>query len=106
MSQKFYNILVSISLPDVYHVTKADQVVVGTHYGCSILVVGSLTRCVLLHSMCNLKAAQMNMECNLICELKLYEFRMGSNAAEATKNICCVKGEGNHSTVIKLSKKF
>ncbi len=34
----------------------------------SIVVVGVLTRCALLHSMCDLKAAQMNVHCGLIWE--------------------------------------
>ena len=38
----------------------------------------------------------------------LYEFELGCNAAEATKNICCAKSEGadDYSTVTRWSKKF
>ena len=38
----------------------------------------------------------------------LYEFKLGHNAAEATKNICCVKGEGtvDYNTVTRWFKKF
>ena len=46
------------------------QVVVG-----SIVVVGALTRCALLHFMCNLKVALMNV----------YECKLPQNAAEVTK---------------------
>ena len=36
----------------------------------------------------------MNMQHSLIRELVLYEFEMGHNAAETSKNICGMKGEG------------
>ena len=37
-----------------------------------------------------------------------YNFELGHNAAEATKNICCAKGRSavGHSTVTKWLKKF
>ena len=38
-------------------------------------------------------AAQMNMHHSLNSELMLYKSELGHNAAEATKNICFVKGE-------------
>ena len=43
----------------------------------------------------------MNMQCSLIQELMFYEFKLGSNAAQATKIICCVKGESavDHNVV-------
>ena len=45
---------------------------------------------------------------SVIQELMLYMFELGYNAAEATKNICCAKGEGtvDHSTVNGWFKKF
>ena len=53
----------------------------------SIVVVGVLTHCVLLHSMCSLKATQINMQhSSLIWELMLYEFELHYNVTEATKN--------------------
>ena len=72
----------------------------------SIVVDGVLTGCTLLHSVCNLKASQMNVLHSLIQEIILYEFKLGHNAAEATKNICCVtKGEGadDYSKIKRLS---
>ena len=60
----------------------------------SIVLVGVLTCCTLLHSMCGLKAAQMNVQCSLFQELILYGFKLGHKAAEAIKNICYAKGEG------------
>ena len=38
----------------------------------------------------------------------LYDFQLGHYAAEATKNICFIKGEVSvgHSTVTRLFKKF
>ena len=44
--------------------------------------------------MYDLKTAQINMLCCLIQELMIYEFELGHNATEATKNICCAKGDG------------
>ena len=72
------------------------------------MVVCVLTFCALLHSMCDLKAPQMNVQHSLIQELLLYEFKLGHNTAEATKNIYCMNGEGivDHSTVTRWLKKF
>ena len=44
--------------------------------------------------MYDFKAAQMNIQCSLIQELMVYEFKLGHDAMETTKKICCVKGEG------------
>ena len=79
----------------MYQVTEVSQDVVGTHRTVvfSIVVVGALTRCKLLHSVCNLKAAQKNVPCGLIWELMLYLFKQGHNASEAAKNVRCSKGE-------------
>ena len=51
--------------------------------------------------MCNLKTLRENKQHSL------YEFELGHNATEATKNIC-VKSEGtvDHSTVTRWIKKF
>ena len=60
------------------------------------------------HSMCDLKVTQMNVQHILIWKLMLYEFERGYNVAEATKNVCCAKGEGaiDHSTVTRWLKKI
>ena len=50
----------------------------------SIVVVGALTHCAMLHSVWDLKTAQMNM---------LYKFELGHNPTEATKNISYAKNE-------------
>ena len=80
--------------------TKAVQVMIDC-----IVVVGVLRCCALLHSVCDLKLAQMNEHCNLIQELILYK---GHNLSETTKNICCMKSEGtvDNSTVTRWFKKF
>ena len=45
--------------------------------------------------MYDLKAtSQSNVQCSLIRELMLYEFKLSHNAMEANKNIGCAKGEG------------
>ena len=45
----------------------------------------------------------MNVQCSLIRELMLYEFKPGNNTMEATKNVCCVKDESavDHSSVTR-----
>ena len=80
----------------------------GTHFVVSIVVVGELIHCVLLHFICDLKATQMNMKHNLIQELMLYEFKCSHNIVEATKGICCAKGESavDERTVTRWFKKF
>ena len=62
----------------------------------------------LLYSMCDLKAAQMYVQCIRICELNLYEFELCYNTMEVTKNVCYVKIEGtiDHCTVTKWLKNF
>ena len=67
----------------------------------SIVIGGSLTRCTLLH--CDLKAAEMNVQHSLIRELIFYKFKLGSNAWQTAKNICCVKGKDtvDHSSVTR-----
>ena len=87
VSQKFGNILVHTSLPWICHVTKHFKMwkvlaVVG-----SIMVIDVLSNCALLHTMCDLKATQMNIQCSLIKNLMLYKFESGYNATEATKNM-------------------
>ena len=71
-------------------------------------VVGSIVRfCALLHSVCYLKAVQMNVQCSLKQELMLYEFKLDHNALEATRKNC-VKSEDavDHGTVTRWVKKF
>ena len=50
----------------------------------------------------------MNVKCGLIQELRIYEFKLGYNAMEATKNISYVKGEivVDYSKVNRWFKKF
>ena len=71
--------------------TEAVLAVKNTCYGCSIVGVGVLTQCASVHCVYDLKAAQINMQCCLIHKLRLYEFKLGHNTMEATKNICKVK---------------
>ena len=54
----------------------------------SIVLVGVLTCCALLHFMCDLKTAQMNMQCSLIQELMLNVFEEEHNTTEESKTIC------------------
>ena len=73
-----------------------------------IVVVDAQTHCALLHSVCDLKAAQMSVQHSQNHEFILYKFELGHNIMEATKNICCMKGEGaiDHRTVTKWLRKF
>ena len=50
-------------------------------------------------SLCDLKAAQMNVQRTLIWELMFYVFKLGHNATEATKKIYYAKGKGAVFTV-------
>ena len=74
----------------------------------STQIVGTLTHCALIYSMCNFKASQMNLQCSLIWKLIFNELEVDHNAVEATKNICCAKDEDavNHSAVTRWFKKF
>ena len=56
------------------------------------VVVGALTCCALLHSVCDMKTTKLNIQCCLIKQLRLCKFELGHNATEATKTICCTKG--------------
>ena len=49
------------------------------------MVLGALTHCTLLHSLSNLKVAQMKVQCGLTREFVLYEFELGHNTAESAK---------------------
>ena len=60
----------------------------------SIMAVGIQTHCALPLSVCDLKAAHINVKPSLIRQLMLYEFELSHNAVEATENICCEKVEG------------
>ena len=74
----------------------------------SIVVVGVLTRRALLHTVCDLKAAQMNVQHNLIRKLMTYKFELGHDIEEASKNIRCAEGESavDNSTATRPQKKF
>ena len=50
----------------------------------------------------------MNMQHILIQGLILYNFEVGHNAVEPTKNICCTKGENavDHCTINRWLNKF
>ena len=56
----------------------------------------------------NLEKTQEYNTLTLIREFILYEFEVEYNAAESTKNISCLKGEGfvDYYTVTKYSRKF
>ena len=62
----------------------------------SIMVIGALTRCVLLLSVCGLKATPMYVQLGLIQELLLYEFEQGHNVAE---HLLCERWMNNWSTI-------
>ena len=61
-------------------------------------VVSALTCCALLHSVCNLKATQMNMQHCLIWELVLYKFEL-----EVTINIVCSWSEYSNLMVQEIT---
>ena len=59
----------------------------------SIVVVGALTRYILLHSVYGIKDAQINVQHILNRKVMHYKFEIGNNAMESTKSICWVKDE-------------
>ena len=85
MNWKFYNILARANLVRVYHLTKAVQAEIGIHWVVSIVLLGALTRCALLHSVFDLKATQMNVQHSLIQKLILHGFKLGYNAWKQPK---------------------
>ena len=89
-------------MQSVYSTASADCAIIVI---CNIVVVNVLTLCALLHSMNDFKAIQMTMQRSWIREFMLYEFKLGDNIAEATKNICFSKGK-NQRTVSRWLKKF
>ena len=86
--------LVCVYLQRVYHVTKTVQSVEG---GVpveldSIALGGALTRCALIKSACDLKAAQMKVPFCLIWIFLVCEFERGYNSAGITKKqFLCVR---------------
>ena len=44
------------------------------------------------------------MQCSLIQELMLYMFERGHSTTEATKNICCAKGEGAVNVLVPFQQ--
>ena len=72
-----------------------------------IMIVGALACSNLLHSMCELKIAQINLQCCLIQELMLNKFDQGNNIMEATKkHLLCKKWRCSNSTITGWLKKF
>ena len=67
------------------------------------MLVGALTLYSLLYSMCNLKAAQMNVQRSLILEIMFYGFELSYGSDPKY-----LKGEGavDHRTVTRWFKKF
>ena len=96
------------SLHQIYHVTEAVQSMLwgGRCIGNTVVVVGALTCCALLHSVCDLKVEQMNLRRSLNRELTLYESEVGQNAVEVTKSIYSTKVEGAFDQGAVISKGF
>ena len=74
----------------------------------SIVIVGTLTCCTLLNSVCGLKVAKMNLQSSLVWKLVLDKFELNYKPAKTTKDICFVKGEGvvDYSTVNACFRTF
>ena len=73
-----------------------------------IMTISVLAHYALLHSMCDMKVTQMNLQSSLFQEFMLYEFKLGCNITDTIKNICCakVKGTVDHISVSRSFKKF
>ena len=72
----------------------------------SFVIGGALTHSAMLHSMLGLKAIQVNMKCTPIWKLMLWEFKLGYDATEITKNICCTKKKKWWYISSQLSKRI
>ena len=85
MNIKFYYIsIVRASLQHIYRVTKAVPAV-EVLYMIYRIAVGS--------TLAQWKQQRWTYCISLIREHMLYEFKLGHSSTEATKNICCAKGE-------------
>ena len=100
MNQKFCNILVVCTgFCGLHHVIKSVLWKVPTIFD-SIRIASSQKNDALLHSMCDLKTAQMNVQCHLFWKLIFHKFKLGHNIREA------IKGVLDYNTVIRQFKKF
>ena len=68
----------------------------------SIMVVGVLTCCALLHSLCDLKAAQMNMQCSVIQELMLWVWTGLLCRGHNQKHFLCKRWRHSNQIVPKI----
>ena len=66
----------------------------------SILVGDVVTRFALLYAVCDFKATQMNVQCNLTWKFISYKFELGHNTAEAAESTV------DHNSVTRWFKKF
>ena len=66
----------------------------------SIVVVGKLTRCVLIHSVYDFKVAQMNAKVVQLGNFCFTSSNLGHNTTGAIRNIAI--GKDDHSTVTRL----
>ena len=101
VSQELWNIFQCASLLRVYLVTEAVWTVVID----SIVILGALTPCALLHPVCDLKSTLINAQRCLIRALLPYESEMSHKAAEASKRIYYAKGE-NSDDQSTVTRKF
>ena len=58
--------------------------------GCS-MVVGVRSCCALLHTLCNLKATQMNVQCSITWKIILYKFELSHNGSRSKQKTFVVQ---------------
>ena len=59
----------------------------------NIMLVGTLKHTTLLHSVCDLKGTDVNVQCSLVWGFMVYKFKLSHNITEATKDISWAKSE-------------
>ena len=69
-----------------FKLRKKGPIVVG-----SKVFIGVIIDYAFFHSMCDLKATQMNIRCSLIQKFILYAFEGSHNTVETTKTNICAK---------------
>ena len=105
VSQKFWNILLHANVQWIHHVTKALQAMDSSHQGWQYC--GSrYTDMLCIASLQVWFESHTDIQCSLIWELVLSEFKLSHNINEVMKNFCCAKGAVDHCTIMRWFKKF
>ena len=95
-----------VSMQSIYNATEAVQAAVVPVVVVNIVVVGSLTPCVLINSVWDLRRIHSTVKRSLIPKTMLYKCKLSHNAREGRQIICCVSNEGvYYHYIVNLSFK-